>query len=1088
MATAVATTFLLCTAAPCAAASTVPTAFPATGLPIADLPALKDIASDDLELLRSTALSDLDFEVGQEANGAFTGEHCDKLNPLIQDRLRSEPSSLLASTLELICLRANATFIEFERAKTSVRLKMRQAERPVGEYFGETVVATTSMLDIPAYLSMLDGALVGDHFEVSGGGRRFYYVAFMRDSPGGAETTIRFDLSKLTTSTLRQLGQRATKEVREVMEDAPAAVMIAGMAAWKDTVPSALTGMAEYTANLPGNSWKVPEVRKLLSRAAELDNAYGRTLLARTLLLDHKDATAYGRAYDQLVLASKAGLSEADMLLSVMYEKGIGVAKNARSSREALARLVSARGPARADYLLSQLYLAKGSVFHDDARGRRLLERAALASHPAAQNEMGVYCVEHAAKDAAAKCMHWYREASAQGFAFSTSNLALNYENGTGLPRDLKKARELYQQASQAGLVSADSSLGFLVERTAESADDHVRASALYRSAAEWGSPWGQNNYAVNLREGNGVAKDEALSVRWFRLGALQGNQFAILGLANAYEWGIGVQQDPEVAAGLYEYTAAHDNSSAMVRLALMKLEGRGMDKDAAACRDLMTKAAQAGSSEAMWRLGEAARDGTFLERDPAIATQWLRKSAEAGDVSGKRLLGYLLQESSEDSTRIEGVSWLRQAAEAGDGPAMNGLGYALQNGIGTEVNLEQSRAWYQKGAAAGNAYAIYNLGNLKRRGLGEPKDIENAGKLFEKASGMGMDRATCELGNMLVVGEGMAQEPERGWKLVRQAADAGEGVCQLRMGMAYRYGNGSIETSIDSAKHYLELAAAQGLDDAAAQLAEISMRENPDDVGKIREGRATLTRLANTDSPRAQFLLAEACVLGRPWPRDMACARHYFELAGNGGFAAAASNLGLLFQDGLGGPPDLDAAESWYRKAIDLGASYSRYELGRLLLHKGKNIPEAIEALLAIASDENPGALYVLTRYCREHPQCPVPSRQRDAFRKQLDALSPNSKNVLAWGLAVDTMSDVDDAHYAIRLVQSLPEEKKKKWAVIDTLAAAHARAGEFDQASSQERKAIASMPKAVTLLQRKILEERLAFYEAARTWDLPY
>jgi uncharacterized protein len=1072
-----------------AAASSAAAGFPATGLPTTELPALKDLAADDLAKLGSPALSELDFEAGRDLMGAFKGERCDELGPFIEDRLRSEPSSLLASSLEFICLRAGATLVEFQSAQISLRLKMRDAELPVGKYFGDTVVATTSMLDIPAYMSLADGTLVGDHFEVAGGGRRIYYIAFMRNPESGAEKTIRFDLSVVAASNLRLLSSGISKQDREAMEDAPAAVMLAAMAGLQNAMPPALTGMAEFTANLPGNSWPMPDVLKLLSRAAEQDNAYARTLLARTLLLDDKDATAYSRAYEQLLLASRKGLSEADLVLYAMYDKGIGTAKNARSSRDALARLVKARGRSRADYLLSQLYMARGSVFFDEARGRRLLESAARGADAVAQNDMGVDCISDAEPEALTKCMRWYRKASAQGFSVSMSNLAINYENGTGLPKDPQKAREMYQQAIHAGLGSAASSLGFLLEKTGTTPEDQIRATALYRSAAEWGSDWGQNNYAVSLREGNGVDKDEALSVRWFRLGALQGNLFAMLGLANAYEWGLGIEKDPAVAAGLYQYAASKNNSSAMVRLALMQLEGRGMDKDADACRALMERAARAGNSEAMWRLGEAASNGSFMNTDHAVARDWFRKSAEKGNVVGKRMLGYLLTDSEQEADRIEGVAWLREAADAGDGSAMNTLGYVLQNGIGVEKDLQQAKAWFQKGAAVGEAYAIYNLGMLKKNGVGEPRDINKAREWFEKASDMGLELATCELGNTLVADDGATPDPQRGWKLILQAADAGEGACQFGAGLAYRFGNATIKADMKKAAHYMELAAAQGWQDASAQLAEISMHENEDDAEKIREGRATLTRLAAADSPRAQFLLAEACILGRPWPRDFACARHYFELAGNGGILAGASNMGLLLQAGLGGAPDLEAAETWYRKAISMGAQPSRYELGRLLLQKRKDIPEAIEGLLVLATeDKNPGAIYVLTRYCREHADCPVPAKQRDALRKQLETLGPSSKNNLAWGLAVDTMSDVADARYAIRLIKSLPKKTRNKWTVVDTLAAAHARAGEFELAAAQERQAIAAMPGTVAHIQRKILEERLALFEAGKTWDLPY
>jgi TPR repeat protein len=415
----------------------------------------------------------------------------------------------------------------------------------------------------------------------------------------------------------------------------------------------------------------------------------------------------------------------------------------------------------------------------------------------------------------------------------------------------------------------------------------------------------------------------------------------------------------------------------------------------------------------------------------------------------------------------------------------MNTLGYMLEHGIGTDKDIDRATDWYREGDGAGYALSTFNLGVLAEHGIGQPKDPARAMQLYGKASDAGYAPARCRLGIMHFDGLGTTKDPGRGWALISSAADLGEEVCQLRAGLAYRYGVASVGRDLAKAAHYLDLAAAQGSDDASAQAAEISMRENPTDEKLVREARATLQRLADSGNSRAQFLFAEACVLGRPPPRDMPCARRYFALAAQGGFDAAASNLGLLLSSGLGGPVDFVAAEAAFRRAIELGATQSRYELGRLLLHTDKNVPEGIELLLASASDGNFGAAYVVDRYCREHPTCPVGDIRRKALRKQLRGLNPESRHALAWGLAVDSVSDAIDGRYAMDLVNGLPADLRAKPEVIDTLAAANARAGDFKEAASLERKSIAALKKSS---MKWIMEERLSLYESGKTWDLPY
>jgi TPR repeat protein len=318
----------------------------------------------------------------------------------------------------------------------------------------------------------------------------------------------------------------------------------------------------------------------------------------------------------------------------------------------------------------------------------------------------------------------------------------------------------------------------------------------------------------------------------------------------------------------------------------------------------------------------------------------------------------------------------------------------------------------------------------------------------------------------------------------MQRAADSGDGQCQLKLGVDYRYGNVGLAADMGKAKNYLKLADEQHLAEASAQLAEIAMYEHEDDDQQIRSGFAELTRLADANGTRAQFLLGEACILGRPWPRDPACARRRFQQAAEQGFAAAAYNLGILLESELGGPVDLDSAEVWFRKAVELGVAQSRYDLGRLLLLRGR-AAEGIQNLLAVVAGNRHIAAYVVTRYCTEHIDCGVASTQRAQFEKILKDMPEETKHEVAWSLATDALSDAKDGRYAVQLMESMPEKDRAKWDRIDTLAASYARAGEFDLAVRSQRQAIASAPSDMLQRMRKILNERLTLYQSRKTCD---
>lgn len=1040
-----------------------------------------------LDLPSSPGVSELDRLVGIDLNGAFAGERCDELAAAIDGELRQNPASLLASYLAALCAAPEQSILEYQQAGTELDLKMKQAELPAGRFFGDSVVAVSSFIDILAYLSWFDLDVYADFYEVAGGGRRLYYVCIVRNPENGRQSNIRFDLTGVTLEIQKTLLDELPASSRETVDDFPAAVLVAAFAAAPDADASALIGLARYEASQPAGAWTTEEVRDLLSRAAAQGSSMGQLVLARALLLGDEPSAA-AQVFTLATKASESGLALADVMLSALHEKGVGVTASSGEARKSLQSAQKSLGDGQAWYELARVYLTEGSRLQDRALGLQWLEKAARAGHANAQNDLGVECYADQPANPDQRCTRWYEKAARQGVALAMSNLAANHESGSGLERNVEQARKYYQQAIERGLLSAASSLGYLMSRSKVDSSDDARIAALYKTAAEWGDPWGQNNYGVVLRDGIGVDKDEARAVPWFRRGAAQGNLSALLGLAGAYEWGQGIEKDEESAVALYQFGASRNGNKAMLSLALMVMDGRGTEKDVDRGRKILVLAAESGNSDAMWRLGDAARDGSFLDTDSEVAEQWFRRSALDGNIIGMQRLGNLLMISSSIQDQVEGISWLRKAAEQGDSDAYSDLGFAYQNGRGVEVDLAQAKAWFRKGEAAGNVVAIFNLGAAHQTADSTEQDLATARGYFERASSMGMVLAKCRLGDMLVDGSGGSKDVERGWVLMTEAADAGLVQCQFRMGRVFRFGDPTLAAERKKAVHYLELASAQGSVEAAAQLVEISMHDNEDDAEKIAEGFATLTRLAETGDPHALFLLAEACLMGRPWPRDFACARSNLERAGAAGSIPAAPNLGLFDAAGIAGPVDLDAAEQWFRVAIAEGATQSRYELGRLLLHQGKNTQEAVNLLVPGADEGNPGSVYVLLRYCRENPDCEVPREKLAALEKQLAGLTPRLKNILAWGLACDSLSDPEDGRYAVTLIESLPAKERSKWAVLDTLAAAHARAGEFAIAVSVQKKSIDALPETEMRVQRLILQERLARYEAGQTWDLPY
>jgi len=410
-------------------------------------------------MLRTAMVVDLDLAVRRDIRGAFDGTRCDELKSLIDSTLEQDPNRLIAYYLRFVCAQATGTILGTEDAHARLLMKMAQTEQSSGEYFGDNVRKVSTAFDALAFAAASGSEILAAFFDVGGGGRRLYYVILARDPNTGMQQTMRFDISAFAAQILRAINEGLSPDAQVLAEDSPALLFVQTMMSLPDPLPATLVGQARFLSKVPGYSLVTPRVREALARAVAAGGTYARLSLGQSYLRDENDATAAAQAYAQFNEASKAGFAEADIVLSVMYERGVGVAKDSAAADQALKRAVDAIGRARTDGLLAQVFLAQGSRLYDEARGRKKLEAAARAGDAIAQNSLGIWC-ESRPNAHMESCVDWYMKASAQGFAIATRNLAHAYENGKGVPRDAKKAEQLYEKAAAAGYLTASTDRG----------------------------------------------------------------------------------------------------------------------------------------------------------------------------------------------------------------------------------------------------------------------------------------------------------------------------------------------------------------------------------------------------------------------------------------------------------------------------------------------------------------------------------------------------------------------------------------------------------------------------------------------------
>jgi tetratricopeptide (TPR) repeat protein len=169
----------------------------------------------------------------------------------------------------------------------------------------------------------------------------------------------------------------------------------------------------------------------------------------------------------------------------------------------------------------------------------------------------------------------------------------------------------------------------------------------------------------------------------------------------------------------------------------------------------------------------------------------------------------------------------------------------------------------------------------------------------------------------------------------------------------------------------------------------------------------------------------------------------------------------------------------------IDPNQANVHYHLGLLLARQGesKEAEEHFRQVIRIKPDHVEGH-YRLAIVLQEH------RRFADAISsyEQVLSLEPDhlsARNNIAWILATCTDSQIRNGTTAIQHAQkALKLTKGMEPAVLDTLAAAYAEAGQFTEAAETARRAIEQVPSGSNAALIESLRKRLRYYEANKAY----
>ncbi len=200
--------------------------------------------------------------------------------------------------------------------------------------------------------------------------------------------------------------------------------------------------------------------------------------------------------------------------------------------------------------------------------------------------------------------------------------------------------------------------------------------------------------------------------------------------------------------------------------------------------------------------------------------------------------------------------------------------------------------------------------------------DVSTAIKFCKQASGASR-RAMYQLGRAYAAGN-QNSEAIATW---RRAADKGSTSAMVELGVAYATGAGVAKDEAAASKLF-ERAAQGGNPRGISNLAALSGKGGAASADPVRS-RSLLAKAAETNA-EAQFQLGLMLQDGVGGPKDDAGARNLFEKAAAQDHPGALERMGAFAKEGRGGAQDSSAAKAYYEKAAALGNDDAKAALKR--------------------------------------------------------------------------------------------------------------------------------------------------------------
>jgi len=291
---------------------------------------------------------------------------------------------------------------------------------------------------------------------------------------------------------------------------------------------------------------------------------------------------------------------------------------------------------------------------------------------------------------------------------------------------------------------------------------------------------------------------------------------------------------------------ANRGNGYACYDLGRMHLLGQGCEEDEEEAQRWFRDALEAFQTAEMtaekqdylrYRIGKCHAYGHGTEQNYEESAKWFQQAVDENNpFAAYSLAGQYLRGQGVEQSDTEAYSLYHIAATHEKQPnayAQYQLGKMCRDGIGTEVNLEESRLWFARAYAGFLAMEealaddklYYRLGSMNMTGTGTEVDLEKARFYFKKAAELGNADALYGLGKLYLNPEFHDYDPAKAVEYLEEAVQKDNAFAKYQLGKLLCQGE-LVPKNIARGLPLLEELAENGVTFASYISGKVYLRE----------------------------------------------------------------------------------------------------------------------------------------------------------------------------------------------------------------------------------------------------------------------